>query len=402
MSLVETTIGNTTIQHDRQGNISTVTIDGMDIRNTISQKFNLINIRFDPWRPDNAKVTVPNEYEEIFQTIFSSVDELYRTGRGCLAAYLSSFLFESLTPYWAGLMKKGQHILAISFWRKILSITHEWENKTGQHVHKGSPYAFLANTYLIIGDVVTGFSFIYNAIEDDIELNRACPELNYPSEAPVYRTASLSSNPQNIMVSLVREIRSELEIYLNIYRKEFSSSLSMAEFDKRFLQNPALETIKYYFVFSFWIIFEYCRKVEHNLMQNDFSKLKHAGWLFALCLTLDKLFESHPKYKDQFLGSEIVNFAVDKGLMPRNDLNDLIKKENIQNGEPDKVTRKLLRTTLQHKGVPVAREIQYLLIAWNLRNFGGHNIQTQNVLVENFENLLRILLCDIFMIITEY
>lgn len=398
----ETTIRNITIQHDKHSKINRVTVDRVNIRDALSQRFNSIVFEFNPWRPDNANVIFPDEYEPIFQSVFSAIDDLYRSNRSCLAAYLSSYLFESLTPFWIELMNKGQHILALQFWRKVLSMTLEWEAKTGKHIHKGSPYAFIANTYLIIGDIDTGFSYIYNAIEDDIELNKVCPELNYPSNAPVYLTASLSSNPHNIMVPLVTEIRSELETYLNTYNNEFRRTLSMTELDKRFLQNPAFQTIKYYFVFNFWTIFEYRRKIGHDLMQNDFSKLKNANWLFALCLIIDKLFHTHSKYKGRFIGSEIVNYALDKGLMTKDDLNNLKDRESIQNGEPDQVIPKLLTVALQYNGIPVRKEIQYLFVAWNLRNFAGHNIQTQNIIVNNFEDLLKILLYDIFLIIEEY
>jgi len=397
----ETTIKDITIHHE-YGKISKVTIDSVNIRDLIISRFNSIVFQFDLKRPDNANVILPYEYEPIFQSVFSAIDELYMSNRGCLAAYLSSFLFESLTPFWNHLMSKGQHILAIQFWRKVLSMVHEWEEKTGKHIHKGSPYAFIANTCLIIGDIDTGFSYIYNAIEDDIKLSKVCPELNYPSNAPVYLTASLSSNPQNIMVPLVMEIRSELESYLNAYQNEFGRTLSMTELDRLFLQNSTLETLKYYFIFTFWTIFEHRRKVSHDLMQNDFSKLKNANWLFALCLVIDKLFHSHSRYKGRFIGSEIVNYVVNKGWMTKDDLNNLKDKENIQDGEPDQIIPKLLSTTLQHNGMPVRKEIQYLFVAWNLRNFAGHNIQIQNVIVKNFEDLLTILLCDIFLIIEEY
>lgn len=398
----ETIINNITIKHDKLGKINSVTVNGINMRDDIISRSNSIVFNFDPTRPDNANVILPVEYEQIFQSGFLAIDELYRGGKGCLAAYLSSFLFESLTPFWNLLMKEGRHILAIQFWRKVLSTVHEWEKKTGRRIHKGSPYAFIANTHLIIGDIDTGFSYIYNAIKEDIELNNVCPELDYPTNAPVYLTASLSSNPQNIMVPLVMEIRTELENYLNIYRSEFGRTLSMIELDRRFLQNPDIMTIKYYFVFSLWIIFEYRRKVDYDLMQNDFSKLKNANWLFALCLVIDKLFHSHSRYTGRFIGSEIVNYVVDKGLMTKNDLNKLEKKENIRGGDPDKIIPKLLTTSLQDNGVAVKKEIQYLFVAWNLRNFAGHNIQIQNVMVKNFDDILKILLCDIFLIIEEY
>lgn len=398
----ETTINNIIIKHDKLVKIDSVTINGINIRDDIISRSNSIVINFDFRRPDNANVILPAEYEQIFQSSFLAIDELYRAGKGCLAASLSSFLFESLTPFWNQKMIEGRHILAIQFWRKVLSTVHEWEKKTGRHIHKGSPYAFIANTYLIIGDIDTGFSYIYNAIKEDIELNNVCPELNYPTNAPVYLTASLSSNSQNIMVPLVMEIRTELENYLNIYQSEFGRTLSIIELDRRFLQNPDIMTIKYYFVFSLWIIFEYRRKVDYDLMQNDFSNLKNANWLFALCLVIDKLFHIHSRYTDRFIGSEIVNYIVDKGLMMKNDLNKLEKKENIRGGDPDKIIPKLLTTSLQYNGVAVKKEIQYLFVAWNLRNFAGHNIQIQNVMVKNFEDILKILLCDIFLIIEEY
>lgn len=398
----ETTINNITIQHDVLGKINAVIIDGVNIRHDISSRFNSINFKINFIRLNNTEIILPIEYESIFQSIFSAVDGLYQSDKGCMAAHLSSFLFESLTPFLTHLTTNGQHVLAIQFWRKVLSIVHDWEKKSGKHIHKGSPYAFIANTYLIIGDIDGGFSYINKAIEEDIVLNAVCPELNYPSNAPVYLTASLSPNPHNIMIPLVNEIRLELENYLNCYRSEFGRTLTMIELDKRFLQNPALETIKYYFVFSFWMIFEYRSKVDHDLMQNDFSKLKNTNWLFALCLVIDKLFYNHSEYKARSIGSEIVEYVVDKKLMTKVDLNNLKDTENIKNGEPDQIIPKLLPMTLEYNGVSVKKEIQYLFVAWNLRNFAGHNIKTQNVIVNHFEDLLKILLCDIFLIIEEY
>ncbi len=299
-------------------------------------------------------------------------------------------------------MQQGHHVWAIQLWRKLILRTREWEEKNQKHIHKGSPYAFIAFTYLLVGDVDSGFSYIYNAIEDDVELNKVCPELNYPFEAPVYRTASLSSNTANIMAALVMEIRSELEKYLNEYQKLFKSKLSMGEFDKLFLQNPVFETIKYYFVFSYWAIFEFRRKVAIKLMQNDFSKLKNADWFFALCLVIDKLLHSHPKYTGNTIGPEIENYAVFKGFMTKNDFNNLKNNENIPNGDPDRIIPKLLPMNLQYNRVPVRKEILNLFIAWNLRNFAGHNIQTQDVIVSHFEDILKALLFDIFLIVEEY
>lgn len=402
----EITIQNVTISYEEQDNnikVAVVSINNEDIRELILQGLRFINFQFNELRPDAVQVAFPHKIREIAQSIFSIANELYNSDKGCLAAYLTTYFFDSFTGYWRlNLLRQGKHVLAIQLWREIISWATTWEETTGNHLHKGSPYAFLAYTYLMIGDIDTGFAYIYNAIEDDIVLNSVCPRVNYPSDAPVYLTATLSSRPANIMAPLVLERRNELEHYLNLYRNELHRNLSIEELDRKFLQNPTLETIKYYFVFTFWTIFEHQRKVRYDMMNNDFSKLRYSDWLFSLCLVIDKLFHSHQSYSAPTLGTEIVNYVIWKGWMTRDEFNVLKERENIQDGDPDKVTHRLLTSTLHHNGTPVRTEIRNLLIAWNLRNFSGHNIQIQKVIGTHFQDLLKILLFDIFLILEEY
>jgi hypothetical protein len=400
--MMETTVfKNVLVKHDHL-RIHGVTINGTDLAEMIRSGFTSIQINLPITRPDQANVIFPEQYAQIFDTIFSVVDELYRSGQGCLAGFLSTFLFDNMTPFWMELLKAGRHILAVQLWRKVLSLAHAWEKRTGVHVHKGSPYAFIAYTYLMMGDIDTGFSYIYNAVEEDKKLNDVCPEISYPKNAPVYLTATLNPCRQNVMYPLVSEIRSVLEDHLDSYRREFGSSLSMDDLDRRFLQNPDLEVIVYFFVFTFWGIFEHQRKVDHDLMQNDFSKLKNANWLFALCLVIDKLFHSHPRYSDWFIGSEMVKYVVHKGLMAKDDLNNLRDQTKVREASPDQLIPKLLSLSVIYSGAPVKKEIQYLFVAWNLRNFAGHNIEIQNIVANNFEGIVRVLLYDIFLIIEEY
>jgi hypothetical protein len=73
------------------------------------------------------------------------------------------------------------------------------------------------------------------------------------------------------MYPLVEEMRSELENFLCEYRKSFRTTFDLKEFDKKFLQNIDITTIKYYFAFNYWTIFEYRRKIGVEMMQNEFS-----------------------------------------------------------------------------------------------------------------------------------
>ncbi len=374
----------------------------MDLSDLIRSGFDSIQIRFPTTRPDEANTVLPEQYTQVFDQVFSAAHDLHQSGRACLAAFLSTFLFDAMTPPWNRFLENGQHILAAQFWREVLSLAYGWETRTGFRVHKGSPYAFTAYTYLMMGDINTGFSYIYNAIEEDRKLDEVCPEIGYPGNAPVYLTATLNPSSRNIMHQLVNEIRSVLEEHLESYRQEIGSDLSLHEFDTRFLQNSDLEVLAYFFVFTFWTIFEYQRKVGYDLMQNDFSKLKNSNWLFALCLVVDKLFHSHPQYSGRFIGSEIVNYVDHKGLMTRDDLNDLRDQTDVREANPDGLIPRLLSLSIMHNGTRVRREIQYLFVAWNLRNFAGHNIEIQNVIASRFEDIVRVLLYDIFLVVDEY
>lgn len=401
----EITVGNVSIAFEKVGaqiTFSSVKVNGANFSDVIVKEFNSIKFGVGPARPEVSEVYFPSEFEPIIQSVFTAVDELYKTQKACLAGFLSSYIFERFTPLWMDLIGQGRHVWAIQLWRKLIFIAHQWEEKNQKHIHKGSPYVFIALTYLLVGDVDTGFSFIYNAIEENRKLNQVCPELNYPYAAPSYLTASLSSNTKNVMAPLVKEIRTELENYINDYNKEFGRGFSINEFDRLFLQNVNFESIMFYFVFNYWAIFEFRRKVGRKMMQNDFSKLKNADWFFALCLVIDKLLHSHPKYTGNTIGPEIENYAVFKGFMTKNDFNSLKNYENIPNGDPDQIIPKLLPMNLQHNGVPVRKEILNLFIAWNLRNFAGHNIQTQDVIASHFEDILKTLLFDIFLIVEEY
>lgn len=384
--------------------ISRVTLNEVDLRHRVYSQFGSIEFHLEPRRPDSKSAVMPGEYEEIFQAIFLAADELYKTDQTCLAASVVTFLFDSFTRLWRQLIDNAQHIMGIQLWREVLSLTHRLEKDTGKSVHKGSPYAFLAYTYLMIGDISTGFSYIYSAVEEDRRLNDVCPAIKYPDNAPVYLTATLVPDKRNIMFPLVSEVRLALEDYLNLYHSEFGSTLSMTEFDRRFLHNPDWETIKYYFVLAFWTIFEYRRKVTLDLMQNDFSRLKNADWLFSLCLVINRLLHEHPYYTcpSGYLGPEITNYVTRKGLMRQNDFEALRAQENFNRASPDQLIPRLLSASLQYGGVQVRREIQYLLVAWKLRNFSGHNIQIQNVIASRFEEIVKVLMCDIFLLVEEH
>ncbi len=91
-----------------------------------------------------------------------------------------------------------------------------------------------------------------------------------------------------------------------------------------------------------------------------------------------------------------------KNYLVKSDLDSIKTQENIASSKPDILLPKLINLQLNLKGSVIPKEVQYLFVAWNLRNFAGHNIQTQNVISREFDKLLKILISDIFLVIEEF
>jgi hypothetical protein len=72
---------------------------------------------------------------------------------------------------------------------------------------------------------------------------------------------------------------------------------------------------------------------------------------------------------------------------------------NVKNAEPDNMIPKLLSRNEKYNGNPVRKEVFTLLIAYNLRNYGGHNINQQHVLTSKFDEIIEQLLMSLFLCI---
>jgi len=278
---------------------------GQEIRTNIQNLLKMLEVQFNPLRPDICEILFPDEIRNIALEIFQTIKMLtLEDENSCLCASLANYLFESFTTKWMELLSNGHPVIATKYWQHILSFVWRWESPPdGCQVHKGSPYAFLAYSYLLYGDVDTGFVYLYNAIKEDIELNKKCPQLDYPKDAPVYKTICLKDDRQNVLYPLVNEIRDSLQSYISTYNSEFGKRLNISSIDTKFLTNDSLKEIKYYFVYTFWKLYEIRFRISKELVDNDFSKLQHLNLFFNLCIILDKLFWKNPKYEKDLLGT---------------------------------------------------------------------------------------------------
>jgi hypothetical protein len=385
-----------TIEHCQDGRIIQITVDGRPLQAFVQPLLDQITIQFHYLQPEKSVIQLPEEIKKLIVSICDAIIELKKHGKHCLAAHLATSCFEALTSFPNSLMTNAQYVLACRYWLEVLSHVRDWESKHNAKIHKGHPYFFLAFAYLLSGDFDTGFVYAYNAIKDDEALGRVCPHLGYPQKAPIYQTALMLDDEPNTMDALVRNLRRELEQHIATYNTEFLRSFSIQDFDAKFLRNtaPDFENLRYLFVFCFWSLSNLRRKTSLEILQNDFSRLRNLNLIFNLCLIIDKLLEANPTVAEHKMGSNVMKVCKDKGWLSQVELKKLevVYKIDVSDDDPDRVLKTLLpmKVTVGSKSVP--KEAICYLIAWNLRNYGGHNIAQQNSLVRQFDVILAILM----------
>jgi hypothetical protein len=353
------------------------------------------------------KIEFGNEIKKICTEIFESIKQLRKNTNEELAGKAASHIFEAFANYWEReILKKKKQLVGIEFWREILAITKEWEYESGITLHKGTPYFFLAETHLLTGDRDTAFMYLYNAINEDNIWAEFVPSLNYPDESPAYLTATMRVG-SNQMGYLVNPWRDKLDEYIRKFNVSFNRFFRLEDFDSKFLSNKQLANVVYFFVFNFIYLYEIISNAEQKLLENHFSRLKVLDLIFNLCLVIDETLKNTESTIEN--ATLPPSHTIPDGIkwlcgyeewMNKIDLQNFWKGNlNVKNAEPDNLIPKLLSRNEKYNGNPVRKEVFTLLIAYNLRNYGGHNINQQHVLTSKFDEIIEQLLMSLFLCI---
>jgi hypothetical protein len=279
-----------------------------------------------------------------------------------------------------------------------MRVVENWE-ATHEIVHKGTPYYFLAATYLAQGDIPSAYIYFFNAIEQD--------KINFPTigknlhAAPAYLTTSLVDNRNNALYNdVVIPLRAYLQSFLTQYCAKTGSTLSLSDVDTRFLQHNDFEDVKKFFVASIHEIYHLSSLNSSHLINNDYSKLKISDTLFNISLILDQILQKRfPAAGSRHdMGNSIYRLALHHIWTVDNNarvfLNHIIPKLN--SGSPDQILPSILDGTATLNGNALNPQQKAIFLAYHLRNFGGHNIDTQNILVNRYREILTTIMDAFF------
>jgi hypothetical protein len=301
--------------------------------------------------------------------------------------------FNNFTVIWRSLLNSGRLNKAENLWLRAVNLAHVWEkNNPGDFIHKGTPYYFWGMTSLLRGDVDKGYALMHQALDEDIRTSgRQFP--NTPAMA--LATLNHSKVDQAFRDWLIRQVRF-LNKLLETYNTSYGQSLSVEEFQAKFLRNPPnIDTV---FLFSYTVArLLQLNKIPTHALQNQFSGQLEISLLFEVVLVIDQAIKaknpSQWKFWDHFI---FVNNNAGLGVgEPK--LNQISRE--FKRDFDTSLTRVLDGTFTFDNGDTLSSQAGDLAIAYRLRNYAAHNVSTINTVWQRFSEVQQSLFNTLFFIV---
>jgi hypothetical protein len=349
-----------------------------------------------------SALRTPIPTDELVHDLCESLCILLKSDVHYWHATLNRF-FEAFTPTWKVLVREGKISDAASMWIHVLSSVRAWENRSGNLIHKGTPYYFLGATYLYGFDFDRGLRYIFDAFEEDKRATSNDPT-GYKT-MPAYKVASLVDQPDNFLYAgVVLPARIRIEGFLKEYRSKSSSPMQMIDFENKFLCNPLFELQKFFFVYALLEIIKHETTWDPESTRNEFAEMRNRDSLFDLCLIIEEILRC--KYPPAtFISGGVFNLCKSKGWVTLDgNATQLNQNLNPKVAEipptpapkPDVVVPALLDRKITYRGAPLSQEMSWLLLAWHLRNYAAHDLAPQPILVKRHNEIIQVLMNALF------
>ncbi len=386
--------------NDNDGKAERILANGTDIRTIVFQLTSMPSIGRAP--------VLPDELHQLANQVFDAIEDLVRQGLNTFVAVSAADrFFESFTPLYRYLSSFGFQGAASHTWVQLIRWTLEWEKSHSTQIHKGTPFFFLGESLIYQGDIETAFLFIYNAVEEDKSSYQAVGQPDRYKQAPAYMTATIVDNPANVLYKpVVRRIREAISNYATSFSQATNSPYTLADFQTNFLDKPDLEKLVFFFVYNMYVHIQRNRFQQvSQFFDNDFTKIKNLDSIFNMCLIIEELLQHRfGQGKDKYyITNGILDLAANKTWrtwVAKNEAWEqfLGKLGGVAIGPDPKTTvPALLTSNITYAGQPLKQELRYLLLAWHLRNYGGHNIRVQDVLVKSYDQIFECLIYALFI-----
>lgn len=295
-------------------------------------------------------------------------------------------------------LSQHHYLDAERLWHDVLQISDDWEKAQHKLVHKGTTYYCWAVTSILASDLEKGFLLMHQALEEDKRTFGAAA-----SKCPAHAFVVLDfANQNQLFLVKVQEVSFFLEKRLNEYHSARGGGMRLNEFKSKFLEDPDMEEIVFYFVFQ---AFRLSKFLGLSLMVTPgaFATELEASILFGLCLTIDNfLSKKNPSKKNRpkkKLSDHLSQFlSANKKLL--NLTSDRIGELNKRSDRNlDQTVLEILESRFFFKDGSTLSQIEEDFgILYGLRNFGAHKIEDQPILHQHFEEITQRLFNTLFFL----
>ncbi len=326
----------------------------------------------------------------------------------------SDAYFNNFTVITETLLANRQYDVAFRLWTEILSFVSEWEESNKQKVlHKGTPYYFSAVSSILQNDFDAALMSMHNALTED--------KKNMPKwdEAPGYWFLTLNDQKPNQyfkpfvdgMMGFLRDRLdgngSEQGKYKEHYQAIRSGKLTYDQFRSKFLDNKNIsEEVKYLFVYSIIRIWHLRRLHKSKVGDNLMAPLIFTNALFVLLLVLDNLLKSwnnsgQTRWK---FSDHLIEIAKQEGWgtsrKNKQQYLDELDVNKRRDADFDKWCKELVDLKYKTTGNRALGGLESdFVMAYGLRNFSAHSLQSQNILWHEYTKILQAILNCLFKVI---
>ena len=357
------------------------------------------NYAFDPLR-DN--IDFASEITDICTNIFDTIKKMYQEDIAeRYSSLLVARLFETFAGYWTNtLLAQNHDRVGIIFWKKVLKIVEEWKQRNPDvFIHTGTPHYFLAENYLMIGDLDSAFTSLHNAIFID----KQSWQWENPDHMGAYCIAKMIDKPSSQMNYIVKDVRRELENYIYHFNGNYWPFM-IRDFDNKFLRNEQeLLNIGYFFTYTFFYIIQNKRNTNLESDENNFSKLRSLDLIFNLCLIIDETLkhiylQNEPNHARTTMSFSLEKLCDNKSWTNSYQLIEYWKSiGKFDTDHPDTIIQMLLDKNENYNGNTIEKQVFTMILAYVLRNYGAHNLNQHGIIVQKYDEIISELMMSLII-----
>lgn len=341
---------------------------------------------------------IPQRLRDASQAYFAQMQTL-QAGTGQEAGFMADVYFDNFSIVTQEVTKKNRQL-----WRVLFQFVHTWEKRQGFRLHKGVLFYCWSSNVLLSEDLPAAFVLLHRAYEED---ERRCTESGVRlSATPAHDFMAMRPKPNDPLYAVTLEMIRFLADGLDVYQQTCNGRLTYADMRQKFLESavPDLEDIRFFFLFTILRLIKLHDLYSLGAADKNVASMLFGNAVTGLIVITEELFRivyMTPSRSKQSL--TFINYMQDLAnefgwTDDQRHYHSLINNAHLtRENFADILDRLLTGTYRTRDGRSLHTLERDLVLAYQLRNFTAHSIQSQEMLWDVFPDVLRAVLNCVFV-----